>query len=559
METLHSAFRFLVVMVEVLLLVNLMIGVHELGHFLAALWRGMTPTKFAIWFGPAIWKRTIRGVEYRLGCVPLGGYVALPQMISRDRLPDSATVPELPPAKPRDKFIVALAGPAFSLGLAFCFGLLVWIVGIPAGEAEQNTTIGYVAPDSFAAKAPCDDKSVQPGLHAGDEILRVDGHPVHSYAGEADSVVWYIARTEGDRIAFEVQRGGKTLTFRVRPTFDTTGDLRSRQLPQVSILPMQSAVVARVTPGSPGDRAGLRPGDYLVSAKGQRVYHPAALYDAVERSEYGQPIGLSATRAGKAIWLTLPPMPLVLSGVLPGGPADRAGVRAGDTITAINGGPLRQFTDFAASIAAHAGQPVELTALRGGKEEHFSITPLVPKGRNRAVLGIESSFSSDGISWQENPHAHTVHRDPVYQIHSAVAEIGNTIGAVAAPKSRLSLRQLGGPVFIGQTFYAIIVSPAGWRLALAFMVVFNVNLAVLNLLPLPALDGGHIMFAIIESLRGKPLGFRWVASLQMAFLGLIGCYMLYVTFFDVNSMLASGQGTEWNEPFASPSPAPAHR
>src|SRR5487761_2378876 len=82
MTILHYTF----IALEVVLLFNLLIGVHELGHFLAARWRGLKVERFAIWFGKPIWKRKIGGVEYALGWIPAGGYVSLPQMATMEMI-----------------------------------------------------------------------------------------------------------------------------------------------------------------------------------------------------------------------------------------------------------------------------------------------------------------------------------------------------------------------------------------------------------------------------------------------------------------------------------------
>ena len=82
MQILKPLFIFL----EVLVLFNLLIFVHELGHFLAARWRGLKIERFAIWFGKPLWKTTIGGVEYVLGCIPAGGYVSLPQMATMETI-----------------------------------------------------------------------------------------------------------------------------------------------------------------------------------------------------------------------------------------------------------------------------------------------------------------------------------------------------------------------------------------------------------------------------------------------------------------------------------------
>src|SRR5512145_2802277 len=91
--------KFIVILLEVLLLFNLLIFVHELGHFLAARWRGLKIDRFAIWFGKPIWQKEINGVVYCLGSIPAGGYVALPQMASMDTIEgkSSSSQDQLPP------------------------------------------------------------------------------------------------------------------------------------------------------------------------------------------------------------------------------------------------------------------------------------------------------------------------------------------------------------------------------------------------------------------------------------------------------------------------------
>src|SRR5882757_10605507 len=128
-----SVLKPVLIAIEVLLLFNLLIFVHELGHFLAARWRGMKVDRFAIWFGKPLWKKKINGVEYALGWIPAGGYVALPQMATMEMIEgkgDSGEMP-LPPVSALDKIIVAFAGPLFSFLLAIAFAVVVSQVGKP--------------------------------------------------------------------------------------------------------------------------------------------------------------------------------------------------------------------------------------------------------------------------------------------------------------------------------------------------------------------------------------------------------------------------------------------
>src|SRR5215468_9403365 len=144
-----SVLKPVLIAIEVLLLFNLLIFVHELGHFLAARWRGLKVDRFAIWFGKPIWKAKINGVEYALGTIPAGGYVSLPQMATMEVIEGKgeSSGQSLPPISALDKIIVAVAGPLFSFLLAAFFAVVVWIVGKPEQNGKDSTTIGWLEPN----------------------------------------------------------------------------------------------------------------------------------------------------------------------------------------------------------------------------------------------------------------------------------------------------------------------------------------------------------------------------------------------------------------------------
>src|ERR1700716_42424 len=146
--------RIILIVFEVLIIFNLLIVVHELGHFLAARGRGLYIEKFGVWFGKPLWKKTINGVQYSLGSLPFGGFVALPQLAPMDIIEGKADVDraKLAPISALDKIIVAFAGPLFSFLLAIVFAVIVATVGRPVSEADLTTTIGYVVPDSPAGQ-----------------------------------------------------------------------------------------------------------------------------------------------------------------------------------------------------------------------------------------------------------------------------------------------------------------------------------------------------------------------------------------------------------------------
>ena len=239
---LHIA-RVIFILLEVLILFNLLIVVHELGHFLAARWRGLYIEKFGVWFGKPLWKKTINGVQYSLGSLPFGGFVALPQLAPMDIIEGKADLDraKLPRISALDKIIVAIAGPIFSLLLALCFAGIVWAVGHPVSEADSTTVIGYVVAGSPADKA---------GLQPGDKIVAVDGKPVRRFLGMSDSVSWDVVRSEGKEIAVKFQRGGKVQTVWVEPYKAETRGWRRQSIRQLLVYPKETAIIEKVEPPS---------------------------------------------------------------------------------------------------------------------------------------------------------------------------------------------------------------------------------------------------------------------------------------------------------------------
>ena len=443
------------ILLEVVLLFNLLIVVHELGHFFAAKWRGLKVEKFAIWFGKPIWSKTIGGVEYRLGSIPAGGFVAIPQLAPMEALEGETNErgEDLPPARPLDKIIVAIAGPAASLGLAFAFACVVWFVGHPVSEAETTNVIGYVLEGGPAAKA---------GLLPGDKILAVNGHPVKRINGRgrmSDTVAWNVAVSSSPVIPIRYERGGKVQVVEVEPLVQPRNGWGRKNLRQIQIIPAMTPMVARVIANSPAESAGIRSGDLVVAADGKKLYGPSPLAELILKS---------------------------------------------------------------------GGKPVTLSIRRGSADFAVTVTPRIPEGQKQPRIGVE---------WDPRGVVTLVHPNPVVQIKSSIITMWETISAVTDRRSEIGVQQLSGPVGIMRLYYFLFQNPMGWQLALWFSVVLNVNLAIMNLLPFPVLDGGHILLAIIEWICGHPIHQKTLEVVQTAFAMLLIGAMLYISFFDVSDLV----------------------
>jgi regulator of sigma E protease len=532
------------IVLEVVLIFNLLIIVHELGHFLAARWRGLYVDKFGVWFGKPIWKKVINGVEFSLGWIPAGGFVLLPQMAPMESIEGKSGTPrsELPPIKPLDKIIVAFAGPLFSFLLALAFATLVWAVGRPMPEAETTTTIGYVTPNGPAAKA---------GLLPGDKILEVDGHPVTRFNGMVDSIIWYVVRSEGSTIPFKIQRGDQILTINSEFEKPETTGWERKSLRQVDFLAATTPVVAKVEPGSAAAEAGLKPNDQIVAVDGQKIYYPQRITEW-EQKHPGQLIPLTVLRDKERIQVLLRGSRPVINSVIKNSPAEVAGIRAGDRIIALNDEQIYDWGTVVKYVEQNPGKPLSLTVQQGDKQLKARILPQTPDGQKQAMLGIYSSDSSTGVTWDAGGKMTITHTPPLEQITAGVQTLTNTVGALLSPQSDIKLQHMSGPIMIMRTYYILFQSEFGWQLALWFSVVFNINLAIINLLPIPVLDGGHILLAILEAVRRRPLNLKLLEVLQGACAILLIGFMLYVSFYDV-------QDLPWNNSqkptFSSPAKA----
>ena len=466
-----ALFFGIITLLEVVLLFNILIIVHELGHFLAAKWCGLKIDKFAIWFGHPIWSKKIDGVEYILGSIPAGGYVALPQMAPMEAIEGKTDTPreELPAASPWQKIIVAFAGPLFSFGLALVFAVLVWIVGKPVSYPENTTIIGYVRPDSPAAKA---------GIQPGDKVISIDNHPITKFMGMGDSVIWRIVTSTADTIPVVVQRDKQIRTFTVAPEKDLDHSHTWWQrgaTRKIGIGPADFAlIIKKILPNSPAITAGLQPGDQLTAMNGQPLYSPAQI-DQQLKDHPTTPIQFAVTRPAPAPNPTnAPPGKLVIN-VTPEKPISPANI---------------------------------------------------PKELPQTAIGLE-----DDDAWETK--VTLSHDTPWQQVADSVSAVTSTLSALFQPHSSIGASQLSGPVGIMRIFFDVLSSPDGWKLALWFAVLINVNLAMLNLFPLPVLDGGHIALSILEWIRRRPLSMHILEPLQTACAVVLIGYMAFITFFDV--------------------------
>jgi regulator of sigma E protease len=460
MDTLLPILKGAAVILVVVMCFNVIIFVHELGHFLAGRWRGLKIDRFQIWFGKPIWKKEINGVQYGLGWIPAGGFVALPQMAPMESIEGGNKDDKpLPPITPLDKIIVAFAGPLFSMLLALLAAVIVMFVGKPK-DFIPSQIVGEVLKDSPAEKA---------GLLVGDKITHVDGNQVSGFAGSLDSITENIVLSEGKKIEFTVERPGAPAPLKITSDF--------------------------ITPDSKWfQRSGLRQ-----VGIGPEIDH------------------------------------IEVFSIMKGSPAEKAGLKEGDHLVSVNGTKYTNADEIFALIKDNGTAPLEFEILRAGKPLTLTATPQIPLPPNneRPMLGL----GFDNVPYADQ---RIVHPSPFSQVGDSLRMMWTTLTKLISPTSGIGVDHLSGPVGIGKMQFQLLQMDDGWRRILAFMVLFNVNLAVLNMMPLPVLDGGHITLALLEKIAGRPVKAKPLEVVQTVFALALISLMLYVTSKDIGDGFGRG-------------------
>ena len=459
-------------LIVVILLIGLTIFVHELGHFLAARACGLVVDTFSIGFGPALWKRKVGAVTYKIGCIPFGGYVALPQMDPTHSAEAAAEQEQrvLPPAAPWKKILVAVAGGAGNILFAILLAWLVFWIGKPSAPHERNCRIGWVEPDSAAYAA---------GLRIDDAIFAFNREPVRHW----DDLIMKGALARTAALSVRTPEGGvKELTVALEK-----GALGITMIPGIS--PQNSCSIASVVNGSSAAAAGMRGGDRIVEFGGVRLLSREHLMALVDRRR-DQPTPAIVDRHGQRLALTLVPR-------------------------------------FDAKL-------------------------------NRALIGVQFFGSTFDMDYDQ-----IVHPRPGTQIRDHAQAIFRILRALVTPhEAKAAAGGLGGPITVLVTFWWVV--QRSLMIAIWFTGFFNVNLAIINLLPIPILDGGHVLFALWEAITRRRIHAKVANAIMNFFLALILMAMLLLMYQDVVRMVlpqfftsAGAPAAVTNAPPAATNAAPA--
>ncbi len=517
--------------VRFLALIGALVFVHELGHFAWAKAYGIKVLKFSLGFGPRLFGIRYGETDYCVGLFPFGGFVKMLGEDPGDEIPHEDLPRAFHTQPVRRRFLVVLAGPAMSL----LFPVLLYFVALLGRSDLTAPVIGTVAAGYPAAGI----------LLPGDRVQRIDGVETRSF----EEVREAIARAPGRTLAFEVLRGGLTLTVRVTPETVTSDAPFGERLTTgfVGVAPGSALPVVGVRAPSPAATAGLRTFDMVTMFRGAPIRRRSDLEGALARSR-GATVPMAFLRprrvddalgglvsfevfdpglaqiapepgTGETIARTgIEASDLFLSDVAPDSPEALMGLRRGARVLALDGVEPVSWERFVAALTAG---PPRLRTIRFALDRHeavggFALRPITVTDE---VGGTTIELRTGLDRWRPIV-AEPLIANPAplrFALHGALAETAEAmrfvgLGIVRMIQGRVPAASVGGPIAI----YDASRSVAGDGLWGFFrlMALISLNLGLLNLLPVPTLDGGHLLFFGIEGLTGRPvpLRFRQAAS-----------------------------------------------
>jgi regulator of sigma E protease len=300
--------------------------------------------------------------------------------------------------------------------------------------------------------------------------------------------------------------------------------------------------IGYVEPGSEEAKLGIKEGDCIVSVDGDPVksWQDVTSFTILARTNV-LPVVIEREHVQKTYYLTAKVNPSVglkllnldprdhpeIMEIRPGSAAEEASLKVGDKIIAFNGLPIAGREQLINLIHERGGKPTEMRVERANTKLELTVTPKMDPDTKEGVIGTVLGSSSIQTFIVQKPGP-----TPWAQVVEVVDRTYKTVSALIHSKQTgVGAKDLTGPIGI-LTILAAQVN-TDYRLALSFLVLLNVNLAFLNLLPIPVLDGGHIVMSIIEKIQRRPLSRRFVEYATTGFAILLISFMLYVSFFDI--------------------------
>lgn len=540
------------------LFIGPLITFHELGHFFVAKACNVKVLRFSIGFGPRLFGLSWRGTEYWLSALPLGGYVKMLGEVPGAPIPPEDADLAFSSKPVWQRSLIALAGPVFNFALAV---VVYFAIGL-GSHTFLDTRIGVVTYDDPAWRA---------GMRPGDKIVAIDGEPVEEWNDLRER----ISTRPGETLKITFARNGESHVVAVTPAAeDETNLFREIETHgRVGISPTFVEPIIGVTdPASPAADAGLKTGDVVEKVGATRVEAWHELRTAVERVPEGEPIPLTIRRGDERRDVEVNPVPYpgslgptffsaadarggytglvskesLVATVEDDTPAATIGLQPGDRLLRLRlekSGTVvdRPIGVWGIDLKAFSG--VDATAdfvltFQRGRQVLSRDLKLVEREETDEFRNKRRRYVFGASNDPETVSTYTYDRSvgPTESLQGAFASVGFAATLISKGLAKLAqgdlpLDSVGGPIML----FVIAEKSAkrGIRDFLGMLAIISVNLGLLNLLPIPVLDGGHLMIFGVEAVRRRPPSVRAREIASFVGLALLIILMVWVFHNDI--------------------------
>ena len=506
-----------------IVMVGVLVFVHELGHYMWARIFGVRVLRVSLGFGPRLTGFTRDGTEYVISALPLGGYV---RMLGENPLDE---------VRPEDKdrsfagqsllrrIVIVVAGPAMNL----IFPVLLYFVVFLGDNELSPASIGAV----FAGRP------AHGQLRPGDRVLAVDGDEISTFYELSRT----IEGSAGKKLTLTVQRGEETFETKVTPALERQDHPLDvpRWVGRIGVMPQHPlAVIGVASKSEAAAKAGLQTFDMIVSAAGRPIENfldlqkvldsnrgtllpitylrPQALEDGlgglIDMDAYMPGVTALTPEPGKGDGLLragLESADLYVAEVKEGSPEAAIGLLRGDRLLQLDGKPITQWDTFVETLRMGKGITHRLSWRRGtevfsrefrlqhqrGETEHGQVL-------DRYVVSVHHWLPMRADPPVENPFPIRYAMAEAWRATTDVVEL-TLLSMVRLVQGRLTIRSLGGPLTIFEA--AGSAAREGALNYLTLMAFISINLGLINLFPVPLLDGGHMAFFLIEAALRRPM------------------------------------------------------
>jgi regulator of sigma E protease len=497
-----------------LLFLGPLIFFHELGHFAFARLFGVRVEIFSLGFGPKIFKFKKNDTEYAISAIPLGGYV---KMFGDDPYREATLTEEEKKVAFNYKskwarFWIVFGGPLANFILAF----VVYFCLVSVGEKVPETRLGYIPQNTLFYDL---------GFRSGDRVKIINDRKIISFddldfvSDSVSSVVLYRAKQD-----VNIKLDMKTADFMEHFIKYATKELRA-------------PVVI--------DQAG----NYFLIKSKDVAYNPESSFEEITDGSFPLELFLikgsnvenftetnfsaptQIVNSKEDFYKAYKPLDLVVDSLVMGSPADKAGFKAKDTIISIDGLALTGFEELREYLQKITKDKVEVKIWRDGQVQDYSLVPATTEAKtgNIKTIGVYSAIKLIPTKMIQTESAGVIDSIVESFQRTLIGMEKTVVGYKKLITKEVALKNIGGPLAIAK------VAADHFNISLSMffrlMAMMSINLGIINLLPVPVLDGGHIVFIFLETLSGGPLSKRKMEIAQKFGLSFL-FFLIFVALFN---------------------------